>query len=237
MPEYEEPFFKLLLDCIEAQDCETLRLDSLIEDSPTLALLPAMARNQGFKVEIEQEDVTSGVALPANWDDYLANLNKKDRHELRRKLRRMDTQTDWRWYCLTDVDQVEERLGDFISLMRLSRTDKDEYMTPEREKFFYSIARRMAQLGQLKLYFLELEGEAVATSLCFDYGPSRLLYNSGYNPEYGYYSVGLLLNAMCLKDAIDQGMAYFDFLRGPEPYKAHLGGQQRSLFKMVVTKQ
>jgi CelD/BcsL family acetyltransferase involved in cellulose biosynthesis len=39
---------------------------------------------------------------------------------------------------------------------------------------------------------------------------------------------------MCLKDAIDRGMDYFDFLRGPEPYKAHLGGQQRSLFSMVV---
>ena len=236
-PGFEERFFKLLLDCMAAQDYETLQLDSLIEDSPTLALLPAMARDQGFKVEIEQEDVTSGIELPANWDDYLAVLSKKDRHELRRKIRRMDTQTDWRWYCLTGVDEVHERLGEFISLMRQSSTDKDEFMTPEREQFFYNIAKRMAQLGQLKLYFLELEGEAVATSLCFDYGASRLLYNSGYNPGYGYYSVGLLLNAMCLKDAIDQGMTYFDFLRGPEPYKAHLGGQQRSLFKMVVTKQ
>ena len=76
----------------------------------------------------------------------------------------------------------------------------------------------------------------MATSLCFDYRGSRLLYNSGYNPEYGYYSVGLLLIAMCLKDAIELGLTYFDFLRGPEPYKAHLGGQQRSLYQMVVKK-
>jgi CelD/BcsL family acetyltransferase involved in cellulose biosynthesis len=41
---------------------------------------------------------------------------------------------------------------------------------------------------------------------------------------------------MCLKDAIEQGLTYFDFLRGPEPYKAHLGGQQRNLYQMVVTK-
>ena len=48
--------------------------------------------------------------------------------------------------------------------MRESRTDKNEYMTPERERFFYSIADRMAQLDRVKLYFLEMSGEAVATS-------------------------------------------------------------------------
>ena len=125
-------------------------------------------------------------------------------------------------------------MGEFLPLMRLSGHDKDEFMTPEREQFFHNITQRMAELGRPQLYFLEMDGSTVATSLCFDYGGSRLLYNSGYDPEYGYFSVGLLLNAMCLKDAIDRGLTYFDFLRGPEPYKAHLGGQQRSLYKMVV---
>ena len=235
-PGHEEGFYRALLECMEEQDCRMLRLDSLRESSPTLELFPEMARGQGYTVDIEQEDVTSGIDLPGTWDEYLGLLNKKDRHELRRKLRRMDSQTDWKWYDLTDPAEVKERLGEFITLMRQSRADKDEFMTPEREQFFYNITQRMAELGQLHLYFLDMDGSSVATSLCFDYGGSRLLYNSGYDPEYGYFSVGLLLNAMCLKDAIDRGLTYFDFLRGPEPYKAHLGGQQRSLYQMVVTK-
>jgi len=235
-PGHEEGFYKALLECMEEQDCRMLRLDSLRESSPTLELFPEMARGQGYTVDIEQEDVTSGIDLPGTWDEYLGLLNKKDRHELRRKLRRMDSQTDWKWYSISEPAQVKERLSEFITLMRQSRTDKDEFMTPERERFFYNITQRMAELGQLQLYFLDMDGSSVATSLCFDYGGSRLLYNSGYDPEYGYFSVGLLLNAMCLKDAIDRGIAYFDFLRGPEPYKAHLGGQQRSLYQMVVTK-
>ena len=233
---YEEGFYETLLECLDEQDCRKLRLDSLRESSPTLEHLPEMARSRGYTVEIEQEDVTSGIALPGTWDEYLGLLNKKDRHELRRKLRRMDTQTDWKWYSVTEPAQVAERLGEFISLLRKSRSDKDEFLTPERERFFHNITQRMAELDQLQLYFLEMDGATVATSLCFDYGGSRLLYNSGYDPEYGYYSVGLLLNAMCLKDAIGQGLTYFDFLRGAEPYKAHLGGQQRSLYQMVVKK-
>ncbi|MBC8280035.1 MAG: GNAT family N-acetyltransferase [Chloroflexi bacterium] len=235
-PGHEEGFYKTLLECMEEQDFRMLRLVSLRETSPTLELLPDMARKQGYTVEVEEEDVTSGIGLPGTWDEYLGLLNKKDRHELRRKLRRMDAQTDWKWYSVNEPTEVKERLGEFINLMRQSRADKDEFMTPERERFFYNITQRMSELGQLQLYFLEMDGSTVATSLCFDYGGSRLLYNSGYDPEYSYYSVGLLLNAMCLKDAIERGLTYFDFLRGPEPYKAHLGGQQRNLYQMVVTK-
>ena len=92
----------------------------------------------------------------------------------------------------------------------------------------------MSQDNRLRLFFLELEGRPVATSLCFDYDSSRLLYNSGYDPEFSYYSVGLLLDALCLREAIEQKLGYFDFLRGDEPYKAHLGGQQHVLYQMVV---
>ncbi len=233
---HEEGFYQALLECMDEYDFRVLRLDSLKEGSPTLGYLPEMARSRGYTVEIEQEDVTSGIVLPGTWDDYLGMLNKKDRHELRRKLRRMDAQTDWKWYSVSEPAQVDARLDEFITLMRQSRTDKDEFMTPDRERFFHEITQRMAELGWLQLYFLDMNGATVATSLWFDYGGSRLLYNSGYDSEYGYYSVGLLLNAMCLKDAIDRGLTYFDFLRGPEPYKAHLGGQQRSLYQMVVTK-
>jgi len=235
-PGYEEGFYQTLLECMEEQGFSMLRLVSLRETSPTLEILPDMARKLGYTVEVEEEDVTSGIGLPGTWDEYLGLLNKKDRHELRRKIRRMDSQTDWKWYSVTDSAEVKECLGEFIKLMRQSRADKDEFMTPERERFFYNITQRMSELGLLQLYFLEMDGTTVATSLCFDYGGSRLLYNSGYDPEYAYYSVGLLLNAMCLKDAIERGLTYFDFLRGPEPYKAHLGGQQRNLYQMVVTK-
>ena len=233
-PGYEAVFFDLLLRSLEEQSCNALELWSLIESSPTLTYLPDMARERGYQVVVEKEDVTSGIELPTTWDDYLEILSKKNRHELRRKFRRLDSSVNWSWYSIVDPAQVAERLGEFISLMRQSRTDKDEYMTLERELFFQRITQKMAEQEALKLFFLEVEGQAVATSLCFDYASSRLLYNSGYNPEFGYYSVGLLLNALCLKEAIEQGKAYFDFLRGPEPYKQHLGGQQRNLCQMVV---
>ena len=233
-PGFEESFYAKFLDVLEEWEWNEVRLDSLIEYSPTLSLLPDLARERGYGVEVEYEDVTSGVELPGDWEEYLGLLTKKDRHELRRKLRRLDTQAEWRWYCLTSPEEVLGAFDEFLALMRMSGADKEEYMTPERERFFRSLAQRMSELDQIRLFFLEINGERAAASLCFDYGESRLLYNSGYDPGLSYFSAGLLLHAMCVKDAIEQGLVYFDFLRGPEPYKAHLGGQQKSLYRMVV---
>jgi len=233
-PGYETTFFTTLLGCLDEKECRSLELVSLRESSPTLEYLPSLARARGYTVEITEEGVTPGVALPPTWEEYLLLLSRKDRHELRRKLRRLEGVAGWRWYSVRTPQEVADRLDEFLALMRQSDAEKAEFLTPQREEFFHRMARRTAELGLLRLYFLEMEGRAVATALCFDYSETRLLYNSGFNPEYGYYSVGLLLNALCLREAIEQGQGYFDFLRGPEPYKYHLGGQNRTLYQMMV---
>ncbi len=232
----EGDFFAALIAWMDQKDFKALELPSLIETSPTLEYLPDLARQRGYSVDISEEDVTPGLELPDSWDSYLAGLSKKNRHELRRKLRRLESTEGWRWYCVQGAEEVSARLEDFMSLMRQSAPDKAAYMTGEREAFFRRITQRTAELDLLRLYFLEMDGQDVASSLCFDYNGARYLYNSGYNPDYAYYSVGLLLNALCLREAIEQGKTYFDFLRGPEPYKYHLGGLDRTIYHMVVTK-
>ena len=235
-PGCEDDFFAALMGWLEQGEWKALELPSLVESSPTLEYLPSLARQQGYSVEVTEEDVTPGLELPDNWDEYLAGLSKKNRHELRRKLRRLESVEGWRWYCVQEPELVAARLDDFLALMRQSDPEKDAYMTVERESFFRQVAQCTAELDLLRLFFLNMDGQDVATSLCFDYNGTRFLYNSGYNPDYAYYSVGLLLNALCLREAIEQGKSYFDFLRGPEPYKYHLGGLDRTIYRMVVSK-
>ena len=235
-PGFESTFFPTLLKELRSDGVQTVTLCSLQEDSPTLKYLPDVAETHGFVVNVIEEDVSPGLSLPETWEAYLAQLSKKDRHELRRKFRRLEALDNWKWYYLESAVDIENGFDNFLRLMRMSAPEKEEYMTDERERFFRSMASKMALLGLVKLFFLEINGVSVAASLCFDYGLSRLLYNSGYDPEMSFYSVGLLMNAICLKDAIEQGEVYFDFLRGSEPYKYHLGGENHTLYQMVVTK-
>jgi len=233
----EHSFYSSLVDHLDGEQWEKLELSSLPNHSPTLVYLPDLARARGYQVEVSEEDVAPGIALPEDWELYLQSLSKKDRHELRRKFRRMDSlEEEVKLVKYSNPDEVDANLEQFFILMRQSKEAKHRFLTPERERFFRKIAGVLAKMDVFRLFFLEMGEKRVAAAMCFDYGGARLLYNSGYDPSFGYYSVGLLLKAMCLKDAIEEGKAYFDFLRGPEPYKYDLGAQDTSLYQMVVTR-
>ena len=230
----EPVFYPALLDAIDANGARRLDLYSISEDSPTLAILPKLARDRGYRVDVQDEDVAPRAALPATWDDYLAGLSKKDRHELRRKLRRLERHDNWRWYCVSDPDEASRRMDTFIDLMRRSDPAKAEFLTDEREAFFRRMVTVTAAEGLLRLFFMEMDDAPVAASLCFDYNNVRMLYNSGHDPEYRYYSVGLLLHALCLRDALERDYQRFDFLRGNEPYKYRLGGKDHRLYRISL---
>ncbi len=236
LPGKERLFFDALLDYLEGAGCASLRLFSLTEGSPTFTLLPEVARSRGCDVDVVQQEVCPGRHLPEEWEEYVAGLSKKHRHELRRKLRRLNTAEGVRWYSLTEPQEVEEAMDDFLNLLTMSRQDKAEFLTPQRNKFFRSLASSLSSEGMLSLFFMEIQESRVASAMTFDYGGSRLLYNSGFNPDFGYYSVGLLLKALSVKSAIEDGKSYYDFLRGNERYKYHLGGIDKPIYNMVVTR-
>ena len=230
----EQRFYPALLDAISDGGGRQLDLYSIGEDSPTLKMLPQLARDRGYAVDVEEEDVAPRLVLTETWDEYLAGLGKKDRHELRRKLRRLEGHENWRWYCVSEPSEAVSRMDDFVSLMRQSDEAKAEFLTQEREAFFRQMVAATAAEDILRLFFLEMDGKPVAASMCFDYDGVRMLYNSGHDPEYRYYSVGLLLHSLCLRDALERGYRYFDFLRGNEPYKYRLGGTDHHLYRITL---
>ncbi len=230
----EESFYPALLDAIGADGGRQLDLYSIGEDSPTLTILPDLARARGYAVDVEEEDVAPRLALGDTWEDYLAGLSKKDRHELRRKLRRLEGHENWRWYCVSDANEASRRMDDFLDLMRRSDEAKAEFLTEEREAFFRQMVVATAEEDILRLFFMEMDNKTVAASLCLDYDGVRMLYNSGHDPEYRYYSVGLLLHSLCLRDALERDYRYFDFLRGNETYKYRLGGTDHHLYRITL---
>ena len=107
-------------------------------------------------------------------------------------------------------------------------------MNSRMESFFRSMAGAMAEAGLLRLGILELDSQPVAMLMGFDYNGTMYLYNSAYNPEYDSLSVGLLSKALCIKESIQEGKKRFDFLKGNETYKYHLGGQKITLYNCKI---
>ena len=233
----ENHFYPILEDYLASQSWNKLYFPSLPQTSPTLEYLPKIAIRQGWQWQVDQEDVSPTLTLPVDWDTYLSGLRKKDRHELRRKFRRLEHAGGFEPKLYTNQDDVANRLEVFFQLMRKSREEKHHFLTPERESFFREMAVALADVGVLYLWFLERNGTAVSAALCFDYCGRRLLYNSGFDPEFASLSVGLLLKAICIQDAIERRLTSFEFLRGDEPYKYHLGGIDQGVYCMTVSRR
>ncbi len=202
--------------------------------SPTYLALPGVCRQLGLALETEVEGVCPQIELPASWEEYLEALNKKDRHELRRKLRRLSRAGETELEVLVSPAEVAGALDDFVRMHAASRAEKAAFMTGQMERFFRRMVVALAEEGLVEMIFLRLGGIRVAAVLCFRPGNEVLLYNSGYDPAYAGLSVGLLSKALALKRAIDQGLKKFDFLRGAERYKYHLGARDVAVHRCVI---
>ena len=230
----EEGFCAALLAHLSRREWHTLRLESVRESSPTLRALSSAAESVGMSVEIEPEDVAPVAVLPPTWDEYVSGLSKKDRHELRRKIRRLDGAGEVTRSVCASPEQAPSMMADFLRLHRASSPDKAEFMTAEREAFFMDAAGEAARRGRLRLETVALDGRPVASCLGFDYAGVFLLYNSGYAPEHSRLSVGIVSKALAIRGAIESGDRVFDFLRGSEDYKYRLGGQDSKVYRVLV---
>lgn len=228
-----------LFEYIGQMSWSTLVLHSIPSKSPTSAFLQDLAAGEsgGYQVDLQQEDVSPGVDLPRDWESYLSLLSKKDRHELRRKFRRLAGAGSVHYAATADGSDLERDLDDFFRLHRDSREDKAAFMTPSKEAFFREIAQAFVSQKLGKLYRLEVDGITAASVLCFDYNNERLLYNSGFDHSFSSLSVGLLLKAYTLRDAIETGMRRFDFLRGNEPYKYDLGAVDSPIYQCTIQRR
>jgi CelD/BcsL family acetyltransferase involved in cellulose biosynthesis len=185
---------------------------------------------------VEREDRCPVLALPKTWDEYLARLSGKDRHELRRKIRRLERELPGATTRSHGAgDGWDEAMTRFLTLHRLSKVGKARFMDERMERFFRSATSRLAAAGWARLWFLEFEGAAVAAFLCFEYGGSVGLYNSGFDPARAVLAPGIVLLAHVIRDAIDRGFPVFDFLRGEEPYKYGFGPSPEDVLNVKVT--
>jgi CelD/BcsL family acetyltransferase involved in cellulose biosynthesis len=230
----EEEAWMALLQSRTAERVEW-ELHAVPEISPTVAGLAPLAAACGLTASATVEERCPVLALPSSWETYLARLSGKHRHELQRKMRRLDRDApDAHVSCVSAPADIAARLGDFLVLHRSSRVGKARFMDERMEEFFRDSTRTLAAAGWARLWFLDWNGAAVASFLCLEYGGSIGLYNSGFDPTHAKLAPGLVLLAHVIGDAITRRFPVFDFLRGEEPYKYAFGPEPQDLIRMQV---
>ncbi len=224
----------LVEEIFKDSDTKFFFLESIPGDSPLFEYVNNLSNE--FKVEIIDEDVAPFVVLPSSWGEYLSSLRKKHRHELRRKIRRLEETVKFSSGDIYDPDEINKNLDEFIYLHKISSKEKENFMNKNREKFFKELIVNLSNENKIIYSYLKIENKTVSSSISFYLRDTRYLYNSGFDPKYNYLSVGLLNHAFAIKRSISKRLKIFDFMRGNERYKYELGAIDKLIYSITISK-
>jgi CelD/BcsL family acetyltransferase involved in cellulose biosynthesis len=195
--------------------------DSLPEEAA--AVVAAGAARAGMAVEPHQRQAAAVLDLPAGYEEYLAGLDGKARHEVRRKRRRFE--------AAHGAARLESAggagLAAFAAMHRAAVGPKGGFLTGEMEAFFGDLLG--IEGARLEL-LVAGSGEPLAAAFGFQDERAYYLYNSAYDPAAAASSPGVVLVDLLVRRAIGEGLVRFDFLKGDEAYKFRLGARRRPLF-------
>ncbi|MBF0505196.1 MAG: GNAT family N-acetyltransferase [Nitrospirae bacterium] len=226
----EMEFFSILFDHLRREGVSRLQTGRVRADSTAFSCLHAYSTPLGCDVSSNPVDVLYEIDLSDTWEGYLGILSAKERHETRRKFRRLESAGRVGLRVIEDKKDVLHAMDTFISLFRSNSTEKALFMAGDVESFFRSLAVEMADAGLLMLLFLDLNDRPVAATMCFDYRSTVYLYNNGYDRDFGHLSVGLLSKVLSIQESIKRGRKKYNLLRGSEAYKGRVGGRPVRLF-------
>lgn len=201
----------------------TLRLDSLPQEAvPTVE---ESVRAVGAEPETTQHETAAVLDLPGSYDDWLASIGKKERHEVRRKRRRFVAE----FGEIEVVPQGSEAISMFCAMHRTSQGDKGMFMTGEMQSYFEDLL----DSGGATIHTLMCDGIPRANAFGFETDDGYFYYNSAYDMDAAMASPGIVLLASMIEAQIDRGARVFDFLKGDERYKFRHGASPRPLFAVT----
>ena len=181
----------------------------------------------GVSLSMLPRDATMVLDLPDDPAAYLAGLDGKQRHEVRRKRRRFAEHAG-----TPRVLRDRSALPWFAAMHRTAPGDKGSFMTREMEAFFGELA---SHAGGVVDVLHDGSGARVAATFGFEDSDTYYLYNSAFDPDRADLSPGVVLVNELIESAIAAGRSRFDFLKGDEAYKLRLGAATRPLFTLAGT--
>ncbi len=245
----EEAVARALAGFFREEPCRALSLRHL--DEVWARLLACCLEEVGLKARVAPDAPSPQISLEGGYAAYMDRLSSKQRHEVRRKLRRAAEGLRGLRVRLYMGEAAIPLLPTFFRLHASSYGGKGGFLLPSRRLFLGALARSLGPTFGLAL--LEESGEgspvppavqpvssarlgdrpsALAACLLFLWRESVLLYNSAFDRGMAHVSPGVVLVQSLLAWAAREGYRTFDFLRGGEEYKQRLGAVPRELYRV-----
>ena len=173
------------------------------------------------------------ISLASGWEGYLAARSSNLRQQIRRRERRLRRDHALRFRLAGDAASLQNDLDVLFSLHR-ARWGKGGSAFLPWERFHRDFATVALERGWLRLWFLDLDGRAVAAWYGFRFAGIESYYQAGRDPSQGDESVGFVLLAHTIREAARDGMREYRLLRGSEPFKRRFADSDSGLETFAI---
>ncbi|WP_437736155.1 GNAT family N-acetyltransferase [Sorangium sp. So ce1335] len=210
-----------------AADWDVADLHDLRGSSPLLAVeAPA-----GWSDEIEKLEACPMVTIPegAGPDDLFSPGMRARVGRARKRLAKAGAlRVD-----VADAASVDELLDALFANHRARWVSRGEggVLDEALRPFHRAVAAGLCARGALRLFGLRLDGRIIASLYGLAERDGLASYITGFDPEFAWYSPGLVMLASAIEHAAREGARTVDFLRGREPYKYEWGAVDRWTYR------
>ncbi len=234
-PEHQSAAAAAWLAALAADGIDSFALHGLAADGGWMDAIAAAAEEQGFLIDgREREDVCPRVDLAGDDPEaWLERLDGKERHELRRKARKLGR--DLGGTELIEATDLPAALDRFWELAVTSEGDKGDFFAdPSHRAFFDAQVAAFVGRGVLRIHELHAGGLPAASMISLVDDREWGLYNSALDPTLASFAPGTVLAAELCTLAASEGLRIFDFLRGDEDYKYRFGAVDREIERATL---
>lgn len=224
---------RLLFDQIE--------LNELPEEGIFMTdIFPEIKRAKWSCKQIKRE-VCPKIHLPGSIEEYLDDLDRKVRYELRYSKRAVIEKDLFRVFKVTNESELDAAFNHFVELHQ-KRWNKQGYpgifSDPHYQDFLKNAARAFLRRGWLMMTTAkDKEGQCIAVEFAFKFKNRIYDYQKAFDADsdLAKYSPGKALLYFMIEAAIEDGLNFVDLLRGGEKYKLRLTNNALRNWRIIIS--
>jgi len=204
------------------KEIDIFQLSNVLAEDPFVNYLKEFAKDKKLYFLIEHFRVCPYINLPATFDNYILSLKRKMRYNLRSRSKKLFNQYQVEVEIVDNPTQVDEAIDDIFKLHHerwKQKKEKSIFDISWRKEFHKQISNLFSKEGILKIFFLKINSVREACLYCFEYNNTLMDYQTGFNPKWKKYGLGVILISHAIKYAIEKELSVFDFMRGEEEFK------------------
>lgn len=129
------------------------------------------------------------------------------RYHVRRRSRSL-RKKGAKYVSFTDPEEIHKGLDTFFELHTKhwnKRKQRGNFIDSRVRSFHRSFVKKAAQKGWIRLTFIQIENDLIASLYGYEYQSIFWYYQAGMNPEYYLFSPGVVLFWNNIHQSINQG--------------------------------